>query len=816
MGKIKDKIYNKCVRENGRVWYEYERYVKEHITEHDTHRLQHLLVLFKLNWFYRVKKGNTPYLYRDVPMHSEKFEIVGDGKAENTDSEFENNEKMYDGTPIQLKVIDFTDSVVRLEWNAGAGIGEYMVLKQEDGNMPFRIDGRTGKNTFNVRKLSGDKKYRFKITVVFSKHKKIESNVVEVNTLPVINGKEANPYLDGPESEILARRTVHFLGKELLDYEIISFDLFDTLVFRPFSEPRNMFMMLDYEFNCLGFADIRQKAEMTAREKAQLERGNREVSIWEIYEEIEKVTGIDKNFGVTKEMELEIKLCYANEYMLRLFNLLKYCGKRIIITSDMYLTSEILRAVLEHCGYEGYEEIYVSCEWNSNKYTGTLYENISNVIGCNRAEICHIGDNKKADYEQAGKAGWTAVYYQSCNDAGNRYRANQYGMTPLTGAAYAGICNNKLYAGLHKYSVYYEYGFLYGGLYVYGFCQWLHKQALEKQASKIIFLARDGYIYKKVYDTLFQDIPSEYVLWSRIANSCATIEKDKFLFIQRNIRVKAGYELKTTIESLLKLYELEELEETLAEFHLRKTDYITPVNVKMVEKWVIQYWDQIIECCRKKEKNCEMYIKKIIGNAGNIVLVDTGWQGTTLLGLKWLIQEKWKCSCAVHCFLAASETANPIVNQTQILSGEIQTYMFSLNYNRDLYLYHKKSYKHSLASLLFEIFTQAPHATFNGFTNEKDGFGFQFGIPEVENYEMVEQIQTGIMDFARLYEERFGQFPFMKNISGRDAYIPFQFISKNPRLFRKYFMEFSYSKSSGGDIGNQKTETMRELFEAAK
>ena len=85
------------------------------------------------------------------------------------------------------------------------------------------------------------------------------------------------------------------------------------------------------------------------------------------------------------------------------------------------------------------------------------------------------------------------------------------------------------------------------------------EQAIEKQASKIIFLARDGYIYKKVYDNFFDDIPSEYALWSRIANSCATIEKDKFLFIQRNIRVKARYELKTTIESLLKLYELDSI-----------------------------------------------------------------------------------------------------------------------------------------------------------------------------------------------------------------------------------------------------------------
>ena len=68
MGRMKEKLYNFFVRKNGRVCYEYERYVREHMEEHRLHRFKHLRVLMKLNWFYRVKKGNTPYLYWDVPL----------------------------------------------------------------------------------------------------------------------------------------------------------------------------------------------------------------------------------------------------------------------------------------------------------------------------------------------------------------------------------------------------------------------------------------------------------------------------------------------------------------------------------------------------------------------------------------------------------------------------------------------------------------------------------------------------------------------------------------------------------------------------
>lgn len=65
---LKNKLYDFFVKKNGRVCYEYERYVREHIQEHHLHRFEHIKLLIKLNWFYRVKKGNTPYIYWDVPL----------------------------------------------------------------------------------------------------------------------------------------------------------------------------------------------------------------------------------------------------------------------------------------------------------------------------------------------------------------------------------------------------------------------------------------------------------------------------------------------------------------------------------------------------------------------------------------------------------------------------------------------------------------------------------------------------------------------------------------------------------------------------
>lgn len=838
MGKIKDSIYNFLVRKNPNVRYEYERYVMEHISEHYTNRFKHLKILFALNWHYRIKNNKGNLIYFDnaiecdkiganekedvIPSYEEEqIQLLVPGidntiEGDNTrNDEIEDSIQLYKGEKIQLTVTKISDIFVSLSWNDIVGVKEYVIEKYSVENDIFKKDGVIRNTTFNVRKLMSDTDYRFRVKGVTYNNEEVISNEVSVTTLCSINKLEANPYMDGPESKLCPRRTVHFLAKELMQYDVISFDIFDTLIFRPFSKPRDLFMLLDSKFDMLGFASIRQRAEMTVRGQAERAKGNREVTIDDIYAEIERRTGIPKEDGKQIEIDLEYNLCFANPYMLRLFNLLKHLDKRIILVSDMYFTSDILKRLLDKCGYTGYEDLFVSCEHNSNKYTGTLYRNVKNKLGVNLRYI-HIGDNYKADVEAAKKEGIDTFFYKGVNDIGNTYRATQYGMQELIGSAYGGIINSQLHNGLNKFNVYYEYGYIYGGIYIYGFCQWIHRYAQKNNLDKVLFFARDGYIYKRVYDMLFDDIPSEYVYSSRIANSFLCAEKQRDNFLIRNIEVKANYELKTTINNLFDVFSLHFLDDKVAEYGLQLYHEISNLNVKSIERLVIDYWDEIIKNMETNNKLYEAYITSLLGGSKNIAVVDTGWQGTTLIGMKWLVETKWSKDCKVHCLMAASETSNPIVNQTQLMSEELKVYMFSSTFNRDLYLFHKKAYKNSLASYLFELFTQASHPTFSIVSEEDNGFKFNFGIPEVENYWMIDEIQNGIFDFCFQYNEIFKQYPVMHNISGHDAYIPFRFIAKNPRMFKQFFQEFSYSKATGGDVTNQKMETIGDLFREQK
>ena len=70
-------------------------------------------------------------------------------------------------------------------------------------------------------------------------------------------GESDNPEMEEPDALI----------SKLKNYDVISFDIFDTLLLRPFSEPSELFYFLGIEFSCPDLRRIRQEAESEARKK---------------------------------------------------------------------------------------------------------------------------------------------------------------------------------------------------------------------------------------------------------------------------------------------------------------------------------------------------------------------------------------------------------------------------------------------------------------------------------------------------------------------------------------------------------------------
>lgn len=595
-------------------------------------------------------------------------------------------------------------------------------------------------------------------------------------------------------------------AKVYAKYEYVSFDIFDTLLFRPFSKPSDLFMLVGEKLDIMEFTVIRITAEEEARKEHQLLFGNREVTIYDIYEKISYKTGLDVNLGVNTEYEVEYDLCFANPYMKRIYDLLVGMDKKIIFVSDMYYSQEMLKKILDKNGYTHYEKIFVSCEYNCSKANKGLFRYVLDYV--NGQSIIHVGDNVKSDYEIPTEMGIRSVHYQNVNERGKTYRSKE--MTYLVGSAYSGIINSVIHNGIKEYSPYYEYGFIYAGIYILGYCNWVHNYAKTHSIDKILFLSRDGDIYYQVYTLLYNDIKAEYAYWSRIPNLKLEADKNRYAYVKALINDKARDLYKTKIAVLLQEAQIECLLSYLNEYRLHEDEFITEDNEKMIERLMIEHWDEIVHSYDILDFEMKEYYSGIIKGCKKIAVVDVGWSGNIVLGLKKMIVNKWKLPCEVDCLLAAMRGIKETSLETLELKKSVGVYMFSTIDNYDIHVRHMGTNKR-LNSFLFEMMTQSNSATFTGIQDGK----FQFEIPETENFEHNNEIHRGIKDFAVLYTTTFKNYDYLLNIPGRDAYMPFYKLVQDLTFVKKYFGDYVFGRGVLSTAGEDGKETVAEVLKNA-
>lgn len=641
-----------------------------------------------------------------------------------------------------------------------------------------------------------------------SKITKGKNTIMAQNNTNKVNPVRKLPYLLGAESKMLNRVSPLVLAQQLMKYDVISFDIFDTLLLRPFDDPTSLFLLLSAKNKIMDFRNIRIDAEREARQKNLAKYKSSEINIIDIYKIIKVKTGLDIEIGIKNEMETEMEMCFANPYIMRVFKVLKENGKKIIATSDMYLPTDFIKKLLAKNGFIGFDSIYVSADYFMNKREKGLYAQIISDYGHNLKYV-HIGDNPVSDYSSAKAAGFDAILYQNVNTVGNAFRAE--GMSKLTGSIYSGIVNSVLHNGINEFSPHYEYGFIYGGVYVLGYCNWIHSYCIDHNIDKILFLSRDGAIYQKVFNLIFNDIPNEYVYWSRIANTKCIVSIDKYDFLTRMVHHKAIAPDKVTLHSLLRSINLLGLEKYLKRYKLTSNMLLTPSNEKIVEKFFDENWAAVIREYSETELELKTEIERVTCGCKRVAVVDVGWIGSGPYGLKRLIEHKWKLPCTVDCLIAGCKYYHPDATTYLLQNNDLHVYLFSVMQNRINYDRHAGTNK-GLNNIFFELFTQDTTPSFSGIENKK----FQFDYPEVENYHIINEIQNGIYDFCIRFNKLFNKYPFVYNISGYDAYLPFRMIIKDLSFIKKYFGNFSYARGVACDVDNQKVDTISSLIEGAK
>lgn len=320
--------------------------------------------------------------------------------------------------------------------------------------------------------------------------------------------------------------------------KVVSFDIFDTLIVRPFWVPTDLFLFLDKEISKLlhttdviNFSSFRKTYEIEARSQASGE----DLTLDYIYKYIESKEVFPSHIIqslMERELELEMRFCSARKSAAKLVDFARSAKKRVIAVSDMYLPSDFINSILLNNGID-VDQVFVSGELGITKGTGNIYKHVIKTEGVEFCEVLHIGDNKKTDFYVPRKLGMHAFYYprtielasgKNIKKAFEQIRSsisNFHAMDELGIRCMLAVAANRVYDDpFRKVSREELFGCFSLGMYCMAQGLWVFKLAKEHNYNQVLFFSRDGYIPFLAYKCLrrYENNPeASYIRTSRKA-----------------------------------------------------------------------------------------------------------------------------------------------------------------------------------------------------------------------------------------------------------------------------------------------------------
>jgi predicted HAD superfamily hydrolase len=313
--------------------------------------------------------------------------------------------------------------------------------------------------------------------------------------------------------EQASQRALSAAGDEAaVTRQLVSFDIFDTLITRSWFQPTDLFIEAGRRLVEHGF--VAGSAENWAEERITVEAQLRaapveEVTLDEIYEALGLRMGWDHH-QLTRARDLELACEFEAVRPISsnvdYYNNLRATGTDVILISDTYFDKASIMTMLRACGIDiEPKRVYISSELHASKRTGRLFEHVTQHLRA-RGTIAHIGDNCHSDVRAAAAAGVSPIYFASSR--ATRYESAFYGMagyplamrSALAGSARAtrlqGRCSDA-----HLRAVW-DTAADVGGPVLFGFVLWLLCEAKRRGIARLYFVARDGQILLRIAKTI--------------------------------------------------------------------------------------------------------------------------------------------------------------------------------------------------------------------------------------------------------------------------------------------------------------------------
>ena len=438
----------------------------------------------------------------------------------------------------------------------------------------------------------------------------------------------------------------------LLQYETVSFDIFDTLVMRRIARPEHVYELVKIKVHqqlgvAIDFPKLRVQAEAEVRGKLPAEK---DCTLGDIYHEFASLSGLsDEVCGKIRAMEVEteVQVCFPRTDMLDWFNACKAAGKHVILTSDMYMESAEVQKILDKCGIFGYDELLLSSETNRRKDTAAVWNYFVEQGMCGK--MIHVGDNETSDWQLAMDRGINGYHVMSSLNLfsqipfGHNLLYKRGLNMGLWGSMVLGVILERRFnspfvlhdGGRYSLKTFFELGYMLYGPILLSYTLWLIKETAKRRQEHILFLARDGYFLEPLYKRLTSELgvktlPSTYFLSSRRSVTTASLRTEEQIFEM----LETHYD--GTIQEFFKArFDLDIEVEDNREICL-PNDY----DAKRMRQVIKKYSGQILAKAEEERKAYLSYVQDLnLDLSQDMAVVDMGYAGTIQFYLSRLLDK---------------------------------------------------------------------------------------------------------------------------------------------------------------------------------
>lgn len=293
---------------------------------------------------------------------------------------------------------------------------------------------------------------------------------------------------------------------------LYSFDVFDTVLTRPFLRPADLFVIAGAELatyagrmSSEGYASARRRAESLARERCRPRDDCRFDDIYTHFAELSEWE-IDAEVAKSVELRLEGEVVRPIVVNVDLVRKLMRAGEKVVFLSDMYLPREFIWELLCNAiGSMPRENVFVSGDLGMSKHSGRMFRYVLDRYSIEPGRLVHVGDNRISDVIVPKSLGIDVRFFAesaptlyerlpsprkraplSLSGAGGSARASRLGIRQNDDAIESLV---RIACGVV-------------GPILVAFVAWVLRDARRRGLDRLYFVSRDGQIFYKIASLL--------------------------------------------------------------------------------------------------------------------------------------------------------------------------------------------------------------------------------------------------------------------------------------------------------------------------